>query len=690
MGSNTAGPHGAKTNEVHGTYAYFEMRSPESFNSDENAHGQSLQDGDGDVEEEQYGEQDRDSQNTDSPAEIENDSRNPGPCSPQVIITGDNYQVYDSDDEGNTQVQYASLDKTARRYDEQLVRKHVRPEFISPGSSWDSNPPLALPQVKSTELFLAFQEARKYFSEPTFIRNLKKNPVQRLSAYLAAEVLAQFVIGTSFDTLWAAAGDVEEYIRQTLWPSLMLIEAIRMNKDQESEVINLAKTVPPAYALGFNNNEFWGSALYMALRFPSGLHPFTTPVVRNALSYLVAALDVRPDDETSPWESEEATLHSTMMALAATWAGYHISHHLLTRNAYHFSEAEVLERRQWLDATVAVVTRTVEPIKILFLETIEENGYVDTSLSTDILIDRFVRPADWTRSVGACHRVEFNQANSLPLPICKPSVLFKHLQDLGERDPERPWDDSEDVQFSNEYDEPLDPSEHDVKHSSLQLPAEVAGNVAKINAWLLSFLRNPVATGLDSEPATPVLVTLGRPQAATTTQTSILRSRRSITRSGGVVASDTVEQLKSEISEIKKAVGETRALVEGNAVALEAMRSAILEQTRLLKTFMVNVNGAETEASRDDVAAAVQRATQTEGLATSGGPHHNTQTVEVAEASGERNRWPGLEDNPAVKGNSMMGAGRVGVNGEKRVVQEDRGEEERVAKRAKEMSHRAV
>jgi hypothetical protein len=38
----------------------------------------------------------------------------------------------------------------------------------------------------------------------------------------------------------------------------------------------------------------------------------------------------------------------------------------------------------------------------------------------------------------------------------------------------------------------------------------------------------------------------------------------------------------------------------------------------------------------------------------------------------------------------MMGAGRVGVNGEKRVVQEDRGEEERVAKRAKEMSHRAV
>ncbi|KAH7354473.1 hypothetical protein B0T11DRAFT_288709 [Plectosphaerella cucumerina] len=173
------------------------------------------------------------------------------------------------------------------------------------------------------------------------------------------------------------------------------------------------------------------------------------------------------------------------MAMAATWAGYHISRHLINRNIYDMSEEEVQRQKTQLDTLVWLGCLQVPHLRALFEGVLRENGDMDMDKPVESLQQEMYL-MQWDRFVGACHRVGYNWERSLPLPLCKPSRLLREMR--ASRELPDDWD--HETAFTEEFDEPLDPSLHTFKAAyPMVLAQNVTAKVERINAWLLAFLR---------------------------------------------------------------------------------------------------------------------------------------------------------------------------------------------------------
>lgn len=407
------------------------------------------------------------------------------PAAAAYMTKGVDHYIYDSDEDGNDKTDQPYPKPQIRCWPIEEVRKCARSEFVVPGTTWDSFPFSALPPVKSAEIQLWSHTQQASFSSVSFNRVIRKPSTaekpQRLSKYLAGEVAIQLSDCSNFDMYWHEAKDMEAYIRRVIWPQVMQIDAIRLTKGFGSDTVALAKVIPPPRAAGFDNGCFWGCSVYMALRFPPGSHPFTTPVVRNAIAHFRRCLIDRRD----PWGSDPTVL-GTRMALAASWAGYHIGHHLITRNAYGLTPEQVQSQRQEFDTLVWLATRAHASVKRLFEEVLLKKDNVDWMAPTEKLHTDMI-DARWDRLVGTCHRVAYNWQDSLPLPLCKPSRVFGEMvAALPPGNPYRSWEQR--TPFT-EFDEPLDPRVHCLKACELDLVGNVLEKITRVNKWLLAFLR---------------------------------------------------------------------------------------------------------------------------------------------------------------------------------------------------------
>ncbi|KAH6661931.1 hypothetical protein F5X68DRAFT_266250 [Plectosphaerella plurivora] len=495
--------------------------------------------------------------------------------------------VYDSDEDGNTKEVHRTLNSDKVPWNPQEVRKCVRSEFAHPGSSWKSPRFQALPPAKAAESRLAGTAAQQRFTNVYFVRvvqntaNVKKVHPQRLSQYLAAEITAQLTTCAGYDRFWAASHDLEEYIRQAIWPQIMHIDAVQHTQGLGSDVVTLAKAIPPPTAAGFNNDRFWGYSVYMALRFPPGSHPFTTPVVRNTIAYFRRCII----DGRDPWGSDYANI-DTQMALAASWAGYNIAHLLINHNAYDLTPEEMQVQRRQLDTLVWLVSGAHGLVGELFRGVITARGNVDTAATTSHLQEEMHR-MQWDRFVGNCHRVAYNWENSLPLPLCKPSRIFEEMKASGAIED---WDNS--APFSTEFDEPLDPSVHKMKGSGLVLSKIVSEKVSRVNKWLLDFLRGEhslqvtkdrfsympeyLSHGLDDHEYLQEVRDLGRQDIRAASE-----AREPLQEAAPNIDSPLqheISELKASIVNIEKIVKEVQTAVTGHTTAIDGIRHDLAQQ----------------------------------------------------------------------------------------------------------------
>lgn len=241
--------------------------------------------------------------------------------------------------------------------------------------------------------------------------------------------------------------------------------------------MTLAKVIPRAYAAGFNNDDFWGHAVYMALRFPAGLHPFTTPIVREMIARL-RFFSITGEDTWSA--GPEGTIN---VKLAATWAGYHISRHLIERNAYHVSDAEVQRQYQKLDNFIWLVATKHKLIRALFEDVVKSNVLFGTS--ADKLHDE-VAQAQWDRFAGTCHILDYSQPCALPLPLRKPSIILKEMQVEQPRSEGRPWDETR--PFITKYDAPFEMAPSRVIGEDVVLSDKLGKLITDVNKQLADFL----------------------------------------------------------------------------------------------------------------------------------------------------------------------------------------------------------
>jgi len=493
------------------------------------------------------------------------------------LIKGKDYFIYDSDDE-NGGHRHMTTKESHRPWDPQEVRKSVRPELVYPGKKWDDKDlrKSFFPHVSSAEIRLHSSAQQNHMNSATVVRAMfrygKRDPLH-VSTYLAAEAVAQIVKSGKADPLWDMAEDMEEYIRRAIWPRSMQRDAKRIQDGLPSDVVALAKAIPRAYTAGFNNDSFWGQAVYLALRFPPGLHPFKTPVVRDMIGRLRTFIEQQEDMWTT------ASDESTTINLAAAWAGYHVARHLITRNEYHLSPYDVETQHDDLDSLVQLVARECPQIKALF------EGTIAAPVSEPLAkLETWVFSSRWDRFAAHCHVVDFEQPSALPPPLRKPSIILKQMQVEQPLPHDRPWDNSK--PFTTKYDAPL-PLGTQCRHADrITLPVNLSKSITKINEELADFLKGHVEEPETEEAqlmeACPEEAMLDEPErhlqnpvpAEATNSTGVLQQIEAVRHRCEDLGLD-VASVKQCIDEVKEQILSSQA---GNKETMESILATFEER----------------------------------------------------------------------------------------------------------------